>query len=74
MSGATTSGQSVPGKDGNDRVLNISQNSNIIEASLSDCLMSYPRYSLGGGVLTLCRDTAVQTDWGIETEQSAYRA
>ena len=48
LSSATTSGQSEPGSDGDEGVLRIFQSSSITEASPSDCLMSYPGYSLGG--------------------------
>ena len=41
LSGATTPGQSGSGNDGNEGVFHISQNSCIIGASLSDCLVSY---------------------------------
>ena len=46
LSGATTSGQFEPGSDGNEGVHRISQSSSITGASPSDCLMSYPGYSL----------------------------
>ena len=49
LSGATTSGQSRPGSDGNERVLRISQSSIISGASQSDYLISYPEPSLGSG-------------------------
>ena len=48
LSGATTPGQSGPGSDGNEGVLHILQSSSIIEASPSDCLVSYPGHSFGG--------------------------
>ena len=41
LSGTTTPGQSGPGSDGNEEVLNIPQNASITGASPSDCLMSY---------------------------------
>ena len=44
LSGATTPGQSGPGSDGNKGVLRIFQSSSISEASLSDCLVSYPEH------------------------------
>ena len=47
LSGATTSGQSGLGSDGNKGVLHIPQSSRIIEASPSDCLVSYPGHALG---------------------------
>ena len=40
--GATTPGQSEPGSDSNEGILCIPQ------SSLSDCLASYKRHSLGG--------------------------
>ena len=46
LSGATTLCQRGPGIDGNDGVLCISQSSSIRGAPLTDCLMSYPGYSL----------------------------
>ena len=51
-SGATISGQSEPGSNGNEGVLHIPQSSSITGTSPSDCLVSYPEYSLGGGSLT----------------------
>ena len=39
-------GQSGPGSDGNDGVFCIPQSSSIIEASPSDCLVSYPVHTL----------------------------
>ena len=53
LSGATTLGQSGPGGDGNEGVLRILQSSSIIGTLSSDCLVSYPGHSLGGGVLPL---------------------
>ena len=47
LSGATTPGQCDPRSGGNEGVLRIPQSSGITEASLSDCLMSYPGHSLG---------------------------
>ena len=47
LSDATTPGESGPGSDGNGEVLHISQSASIIEASPSDCLVSYPGHSLG---------------------------
>ena len=46
-SGATTSSQSESGSDGNEGVLCIPQSSSITRTSPSDCLVSYPRHSLG---------------------------
>ena len=47
MSGATTPSQNGPGSDGNEGVLHIPQSSSITRSPLSDCLMSYPKPSLG---------------------------
>ena len=47
LSDGTAPGQSGPGSDNNERVLRIPQSCNITEASPSDCLVSYPGYSLG---------------------------
>ena len=55
LSGATTPAQSGPWSNANEGVLCIPQSSRITEASLSDCLMLYPRHSLEG-VLLLFRD------------------
>ena len=49
LSGATTPGQSGPGSDGNEGVLRIPQSSSIAGTSPSDCLVSYPGHSFGGG-------------------------
>ena len=49
LSGATTPGQSGPGDDGNEGVLCIPQSSSITGTSPSDCLVSYPGHTLGGG-------------------------
>ena len=54
-SGATTPSQSGPGSNGNEGVLHIPQISKA-GASLTHCLVSYLRHSLGG-VLLLYRDT-----------------
>ena len=50
LSSATTSGQSGPESDGNERVLWIPQSSSITGASASDCSVSYPGHSLGMGL------------------------
>ena len=47
LSGATTLSQSEPGSDGNKGVLCIPQSTIITVATPSDCLVSYPGYSLG---------------------------
>ena len=56
-SGATISGQSGPGSNGNERVLRIPQSTCITGTSPSDCLVSYPGHSFGwvGRLLPLCR-------------------
>ena len=54
LSGSTSHGQSGRGSDGNKGVLCIPQSSNIIGASPSGCLVSYPVHSLVG-VLPFCR-------------------
>ena len=46
LSSTTTPGQSEPGSDGNKGVLRIPQSSSITGTSPSDCLLSYPGYSL----------------------------
>ena len=57
LSGATTSGQSGPGKIGNEGVLCIPQSSSITGTSPSDCLVSYPGHLWGGGGISpLCRE------------------
>ena len=45
LSGATTPGQSGPGRDGNKELFDIPQSSS--KASPSDYLVSYPEHSLG---------------------------
>ena len=55
ISGATTSGQSGSGSDGNEGVLCIPQSSSITGASPSDCLESYLEHkNILEGVLALC--------------------
>ena len=49
LSGATPPGQTKPESINNEGVLCIPQSSSIIGASPSDCLVSYPRHSLGAG-------------------------
>ena len=49
LSGATTLGQSGAGSNGNKGVLHIPQSSSAAGTSPSDCLVSYPGHSLGGG-------------------------
>ena len=54
LSGATIQDQNEPGSNGNEGVLCISQSPIITGTSPLDCLVSYPEYSLVGG-LPLCR-------------------
>ena len=60
LSGADTLGQSGPGSNGSEGVFRIPESPNITRTSPSDCLVSYPGYSLCvcvcGGVLPFCRD------------------
>ena len=56
LSDATTLGQSGPGSNGNEEVLHIPQSSSITRTSPSDCIVSYPGHSLGGGGLPHCRE------------------
>ena len=51
LSGATTLDESETGSDGNDGVLRNPQSSNISRAWPSDCLVLYPGYLFGAGVL-----------------------
>ena len=55
LSSPTTPVKSGLGSNGNKGVLRIPQNSNITEASPSECLMSYPGHSLER-ILPLCTD------------------
>ena len=55
LSDATSLGPSGPGIDGNEGVLHVPQSSRITGTSLSGCLVTYPRYSLGGGLTPLQR-------------------
>ena len=48
LSGATPPGQSGPGINGNKGVLRFPQSSSITGTTPSDCLLSYPGYSLVG--------------------------
>ena len=49
LSSAIISGWNGPESNDNEGVLHILQSCNITDASPSDCLMSYPGHSLGGG-------------------------
>ena len=69
LSGAIILGHSGPGSGGNEGVLRVPQSSNITGTSPSDCLVSYPGYSLGVGSypsseVQLVYSTAI-TDWEI---------
>ena len=55
LSGATTLDQSEPGSNDNEGIFWISQISSITGTSPSDCLVSYPEHSLGGGLTPLQR-------------------
>ena len=64
--GALTSDQNRPRSDDNKVVLHIPQSSSITEASLSDCLVSYQRYSLGESYPSAEMQsmyTSVPADW-----------
>ena len=58
LSGATTPSQSGSVNNGNERVLYIPQSFSITGTSPSDCLVSYPGYTLVG-VLPLYREAVV---------------
>ena len=53
LSDAIAPAQNEPGSDGNEVVLYIPQSSRITGASPSDCLVSYPDYSLGASLTPL---------------------
>ena len=55
LSGATTPGQSGPGSNGNEGGAPYSRKPRITGTSPSDCLVSYPRHSFGGGLTPLQR-------------------
>ena len=69
LSGATTPGQSGPVSDGNEGVLHIPQSSSTAVTSLSDCLVSYPGHSFGGGSYPSAEKQSVYStapaDWAI---------
>ena len=48
LSGPNNSGLSEPGSEGKEEVLRIPQSFSVTGASPSDCLVSYPGYSVGG--------------------------
>ena len=56
LSDGTTPGQRGPGNDVNEGVLRIPPSWSISETSTSDCFVSYPGHSLGGGILSLSRE------------------
>ena len=49
LSGATIPGQTGSGSNGNKGVLHIPQSPSITGTSPTDCLVSYPGHSFGGG-------------------------
>ena len=71
-------GQSVPGSNGNKGVLRIPQSSYFTGTSPSDCLESYPGYSLvcvcvGGSYLSAEMQSVYSTapaDWAIQGQMS----
>ena len=71
LSGATTPGQSGPGSDGNKGVIRIPQSSSTAGTSPSDCLVSYPEYSLGGGSYSSAEVQSVYStapvDWAMKS-------
>ena len=73
LSGATTPAQSGPGSDGNEGVLRIPQSSSITATSRSDCLVSYPGHSLGGGSYPSAEVQSVYStapaDWAMATKR-----
>ena len=68
LSGATTPGQSGRGSDGNKGGVHIPQSSSITGTLPSDCLVSYPGHSLGGGRSSQCilqpQPTGQGKGWG----------
>ena len=69
LSGTTTPGHSEPGCNGNEGVPHIPQSSSISGTSQSDCLESYPRYSLGGDLTSAEMQSVYSTvpaDWAID--------
>ena len=69
LSGATIPGQSEPGSDGNEGVSHIPQSYSISGTSPSDCLVSYPGHSFGGGSYPTAEVQSVYStapaDWAI---------
>ena len=61
LSGATMLGQSGPKSNGNEGVLCIPQDPSITGTAPSDCLVSYPRHSLGRGLCILQRQPTGQS-------------
>ena len=55
LSGVTIPGRSGTGSNGNEGVLRLPQSPNITRTSSSDCLVSYPGYSLVGCLTSLQR-------------------
>ena len=52
LSGATTPGQSGPGRNGNEGALRIPHSPSITGTLPLDCLVSYPEHSFGGSYLS----------------------
>ena len=68
LSGAITPGQSRTDSNGNQGLLHIPQSSSIIGTSPSDCLVSYPRHSLGESYPSAEKQSVYSTapaDWAI---------
>ena len=53
--------------NGNEGVLHIPQSSSITETSPSDCLVSYPGHSLGGGSYTLVEVPSVYSTAQVDS-------
>ena len=67
LSDVTTPSQSGPRNDGNEGLLLIPQSSTITGTSPSDCLVSYPGYSLRGASAEMqLVYSAIQADWTRE--------
>ena len=56
LSAATTPGLNKPESDANEEVFRVPQSSSNTGTSPSDCLESYPKHSLWGGILPPCKD------------------
>ena len=71
QTGATILRQSGPGRNGKERVLQIPQSSSITGTSPSDCLVSYPGHSLGGGFSSSAEVQSVYST--ISADWARYR-